>query len=108
VLASGLNRLLQLIAGARRRTLVLNLSGDAPTVVAGPVLLRSVYVHTVMSAHAVGFSDGGTEKFIAPALSGAGANLLSGIDGGIKFEEDMTITPNVNSTGVLVITYDEL
>ena len=105
---NGFTKALGVVAGQRRRSLVRDLSTDAPTVITGPVLLRSVYVHTAMSAHAVTFSDNSVSKFLAPASSTAGSNLLSNVAGGMKFEVDMTITPNASSTGILVITYDEL
>lgn len=104
-LANGFTRLLQLISGARTRSIVIDLSTDAPTVIPGPVILRGVYVTVVMSAHTVALSDNAVNKVIIPASTTANTSFNAL---GMKFATDLTITPNASSTGTITVTYDEL
>lgn len=84
---------------------MIDLSTDDPTVIPGPVVLAGVYVTVVMSAHTVALSDDAVNKVILPASTTANTSFDAL---GMKFETDLTITPNASSTGIIVVTYDEL
>ena len=85
---------------------VIDLSGDNPTVVSAvPSLLLGVYVDVVMSAHTVTISDGGVTKITLAASTAAGTNIncYAGV-----FSSDITVTPNVSSTGTITVFYRPL
>jgi len=87
---------------------VVDLSVDAGVTIPGPVLLKGVYVNTVMSAHTVLLKDGATTVFTLPASLAAGSERNFGSRDGVEFLTSIVVTPNVSSTGNITIAYRPL
>lgn len=102
---NGFTKLLQLLSGVRRKKAVIDLSVDAGLVIAGPVTLHGIFVTVAMSAHTVALSDAAVTNVIIPASSTAGTHIDTHK---MPFVTDLTITPNVSSTGTIVVVYDEI
>ena len=78
---------------------------NSTTVYAGPALLSSVYVNTVLSAVTVVISDNATAKFTLPASLAAGTLLNFP---GAQFRTTLVVDPDDLSTGNITVCYRPL
>lgn len=87
---------------------VVDLAVDAGVTIAGPVLLKGVYVNTVLSAHTVLFKDGATTVFTLQESLAAGSEKTFGSRDGVEFLTSIVVTPNASSTGNITVIYRPL
>jgi len=87
---------------------VVDLSVDAGVTIPGPVLLKGVYVNTVLSAHTVAIKDGATTVFTLQASLAAGSEKNFGSRDGVEFLNGIVVTPDTSSTGNITIAYRPL
>ncbi len=81
---------------------LVDVSDNQTVISTVPTKLYGIYVDTVLSAHAVGISDGSTTVFSLIASLAAGQNLEYP---GVIFEDGLVIDPNASSTGDIVVFY---
>jgi hypothetical protein len=83
-------------------TETVDLSVDSTTVYTSRCLVRSVYINTDMSAHALAIKDGATTVFTIPASTPAGIRFNLG---DAHFKTSLVVDPNDSATGSITITY---
>lgn len=81
---------------------VVDLSDNSTTVYTSRCLVRSVYVNTDMSAHALAIKDGTTTVFTIPASTPAGIRFQLG---DAHFKTSLVADPDDSATGSITITY---
>jgi hypothetical protein len=81
---------------------VVDLSDNSTTVYTSRCLVRSVYVNTDTSAHAILIKDGATTVFTIPASTPAGIRFVLG---DAHFKTSLVVDPDDSATGSITITY---
>ena len=86
---------------------VVDLSTDKTTVATMPVIVKGVYVNTVLSAHACNISNGTSTVFIIEASKAAGSVVDFAGEDGVFFNTNLIIDPDNSATGSITIIYKD-
>ena len=92
---------------AEWKTGVVNLATDSTTVSTIPVIVKGVYVNTVLSAHACNINNGTSTIFILKASLAAGSVIDFAGEEGVLFDTNLIIDPDNSATGNITILYKE-
>lgn len=82
--------------------LVVDVADNSTTVFNGPCILYSIYVNTVLSAHALPIEDDTTAIYTLIASAAAGTNILFP---GTRFLTSMVVNPDDAATGNITISF---
>lgn len=81
---------------------VVNLTDNSTTVYNGRCLVRSIYVNSDTSAHAIAIKDGSTTVFTVPASTPAGVRFVFGDS---HFKTSLVVDPDDAASGSITVTY---
>ena len=81
---------------------VVDVSDNSTTVFAGPCILRSVIVHTALSAHAMPIQDDTTVIASLAASSAIGTVLECG---DVKLLTSLVVNPDDSGTGMVTVVF---
>jgi len=83
----------------------VDLADDSTTVESVPVVLKAVYVNTVLSAHACPIKDDTAAVFTLKASLAAGEVINFE---GTRFETSLVVDPDNSATGNITLIYKRL
>lgn len=84
---------------------VVDTSDNSTTIRTGAVIVRGVWINTVLSAHTVILKDGTTSIFTIPASAPAGTWIPLG---DTVFNTSLVVDPDDSSTGNITVVYKEI
>ena len=85
----------------------VDLATDTTTVSTTPVVVKGVYINTVLSAQPCNINNGSTTIFIIEASKAAGSVIDFAGDDGVLFDTSLIIDPDNAATGNLTILYKD-
>ena len=92
---------------AEWKTGVVDLSTAITTVSTLPVIVKGVYVNTVLSADACNINNGTSTIFILKASLAAGSVIDFAGEEGVLFDTNLIIDPDNSASGNITILYKE-
>lgn len=96
--------LTEVVTGAEFLPEKVDFSGVDVDVTEGPALIRGIYVNQSLSAHDCTIKDGTTDKFIIPANTPKGSELVF-MDA--FFQSKIVVAPDAAATGSITVIYKD-
>jgi hypothetical protein len=84
---------------------VIDLEDDISSVSSKAVIVKGIYVNTVMSAHPCLIKNGTETLLIIPATSAAGTVIDFAGEKGVLFDTNLIVDPDDSATGNITIFY---